>query len=127
MATVTDDQIQIPETPEELAEAIADKEWRAKAFADDETTKEVFDAYKSFVNRGEEISKQVAEHTEATMMKFLKDNGHDAPKSTPAAGSKYRMLEAAFVGFAKRVGMSPRDLDFMVWAVYRNGGHIHFD
>jgi len=61
------------------------------------------------------------------VLKFLRDNGHAAPKATPAAGSKYRYLEAAFVGYAQRTGMAMRDFDFMVWAVYRNGGHITFD
>lgn len=58
------------------------------------------------------------------VLKFLRDNGADAPKITPPAGRKYYILERAFVEYAERLDVMPRDLDFFVWTVYRNGGHI---
>ena len=59
------------------------------------------------------------------VLKYLRDNGHpDAPKNTPAYGRKYRELEKTFVSHARRLGLSPRDLDYFVWATYRAGGNI---
>jgi hypothetical protein len=37
------------------------------------------------------------------------------PKTTPPAGANYRRLEQIFVGCARALGMSPADLDLMVW------------
>jgi thermostable 8-oxoguanine DNA glycosylase len=61
------------------------------------------------------------------VLKFLRDcdlGGLVVPKSTPAWGPTYRDLEGAFVYRAKKLGMSCRDLDFFVWATYRNGGKV---
>lgn len=60
------------------------------------------------------------------VLKFLRDQGIAAPKTTPPAGKKYKTLEMLFVEYADRLGIQPRDLDFMVWAVYRNQGNIKF-
>ena len=61
------------------------------------------------------------------VLKFLRDCGYDAPKSTPPAGNKYTELEDAFISKADMLGVLPRDLDFFVWSVYRNGGYLFFD
>lgn len=59
------------------------------------------------------------------VLKFLADVGvPNVPKSTPTWGGNYRRLEVAFMERCEKLQMSPRDLDFFVWAVYRNGGKI---
>lgn len=59
------------------------------------------------------------------VLKFLRDNGSpDAPRATPPAGRRYRMLERTFVTLAHEIGTTPRELDYFAWAVYRNGGQI---
>lgn len=53
------------------------------------------------------------------VLKMLRENGHrDAPRSTPPAGATYRLLEAAFLRFADRVGMTPAAFDLLVWTTY---------
>lgn len=75
MATATEDHLTIPATPEEFTEALLDDDWRAKAFADADTTKEVLQGYNKLVNKADNIAKQTSEQLESTMMKFLKDHG----------------------------------------------------
>lgn len=55
------------------------------------------------------------------VLKFLGDQGHLVPKSTPPEGERYCKLEKIFLDYADRFGMTPRDLDFFVWATYRQG------
>jgi hypothetical protein len=69
------DTLSIPESPEEFTEALLDDAWRAAAFSDAETTKEVLAEYRKLVNKGDEIAKQTSEQVESAMLKFLKDNG----------------------------------------------------
>jgi hypothetical protein len=52
-------------------------------------------------------------------LKFLRDKGHDVPKSTPT-GKKYRDLEIIFLKYANESGMSVADFDLMIWNRYRN-------
>lgn len=61
------------------------------------------------------------------LLKFLRDNGIDAPKATPPKGKRYHELEKVFLRYAEKLGIPPRDLDFMIWTIYRNNGHIRFD
>lgn len=60
------------------------------------------------------------------VLKWLRFVGHDAPKSTPPAGSAlYDSLERAFIAEADRRGFNPRLLDAMIWehaANYAGGG-----
>lgn len=49
------------------------------------------------------------------VLKFLRELGHKAPKSTPPAGPIYRRLELAFIAEADRQGKTPRELDYEVW------------
>lgn len=71
------DMLTIPETPEELQEALVDDDFRAQVFGDAsaENIQEFLKGYKKAVNAGDAIAKQTSEQLEATMMKFLKDNG----------------------------------------------------
>lgn len=57
------------------------------------------------------------------ILKFLRDNGHDVPKSTPA-GKKYKELEQVFLKYAKAAKMSVADFDLRVWNKYRNGEKV---
>lgn len=49
------------------------------------------------------------------ILRWLKAKGYDAPKATPT-GKKHRELEIAFLEEAKKLNMSPRDLDAKIWA-----------
>ena len=52
------------------------------------------------------------------ILKFLRDKGHEVPKSTPT-GKKYRDLEKVFLGYVAESGMSVADFDLMIWNDYR--------
>lgn len=49
------------------------------------------------------------------ILRWMKGLGYDAPKSTPT-GDKYLELEAAFIREADERGVTPRELDFSIWA-----------
>lgn len=49
------------------------------------------------------------------VLKELRANGIDAPRSTPPAGPKYRQLEAEFLRLADASGMTAADFDLQVW------------
>jgi len=49
------------------------------------------------------------------ILRFLKEMGYDAPRTTPPAGKKYKELEDAFIKEADRVGLTPAQLDSYVW------------
>lgn len=51
------------------------------------------------------------------ILKWLRLQGYDAPKSTPT-GRRYLELEKAFIKEAKRRGKSVRELDTEVWKSY---------
>lgn len=50
------------------------------------------------------------------VLRWMKDKGYDVPKSTPN-GKKYLEIEKLFIAEADKRGVSPRDLDFAIWAV----------
>lgn len=52
------------------------------------------------------------------ILKWLREVGYDAPKSTPPAGKKYQELEDAFLQEADDAGLSPRELDYKIWSRY---------
>ena len=80
------DTLIIPDTPEGLAEALSDDEWRAKAFADAESTKEFLAEYNKLINKGDAIAQQTAEQTSAALIKMLKDYGiTDLPSKAEVA------------------------------------------
>ncbi len=58
------------------------------------------------------------------VLHFLRDQGHDAPQSTPPAGPSYTKFENAFLDIADERGLPPAVLDFHVWAAYREGRRI---
>jgi hypothetical protein len=52
------------------------------------------------------------------ILKWLRANGYNAPKSTPPPGKKYRELELAFLAEGKKRGLSAKDWDTQVWKMY---------
>jgi hypothetical protein len=52
------------------------------------------------------------------VLKYLRTQGYDAPKSTPPKGKKYEYLESVFIRLAKKQGKTIRELDTEVWKSY---------
>lgn len=52
------------------------------------------------------------------ILKFLSDQGHKVPKSTPT-GKKYAELETLFLQYVDKSGLTPSDFDLMIWNRYR--------
>jgi hypothetical protein len=48
------------------------------------------------------------------ILAWLKDKGHDVPKTTPS-GKKYLELETIFLAYCKRMSKLPADLDLEIW------------
>jgi hypothetical protein len=55
------------------------------------------------------------------VLRWLREHGYNAPKSTPPAGKKYQELEQAFVKEAKKRRLSVKELDTIVWQTYATG------
>jgi hypothetical protein len=55
------------------------------------------------------------------VLKHLRANGIQAPKTTPPAGKTYRRLELEFLKLADASGMCVADYDLAVWKLY--SGH----
>lgn len=53
------------------------------------------------------------------ILKFLADQGYDAPKVTPT-GKKYQEVESWFLKEVAASGMSVADFDLKIWNEYRN-------
>jgi len=51
------------------------------------------------------------------ILKFLKEKGHDVPKTTPS-GKRYLTLEQAFLTEADKSGMTVADFDLHLWRKY---------
>lgn len=51
------------------------------------------------------------------VLKFLRELGYKAPKTTPT-GKKYKELEEAFLTICEKRGISPNQLDADVWLAY---------
>jgi thermostable 8-oxoguanine DNA glycosylase len=58
------------------------------------------------------------------VLKFLRSQGYDAPKSTPPRGILYDTLERAFRREAEKRGMTMRELDTAVWTAYSEGREL---
>lgn len=52
------------------------------------------------------------------ILKWLRANGYDAPKSTPSAGPTYRRLEQAFIAEGTKRGLTPKEWDTQIWKMY---------
>lgn len=52
------------------------------------------------------------------VLRWLREHGYDAPKTTPQNRGKYRKLEKIFIKEAEKRGISPRDLDWQIWSNY---------
>lgn len=55
------------------------------------------------------------------VLKWLRSQGYDAPKSTPASKKKYTYLENAFINEARLRNLTPDELDVAVWQHYARG------
>lgn len=55
------------------------------------------------------------------VLKWLRANGYDAPKSSPPPGKKYRELELAFLREGKARGLTAKEWDTQVWQQYAKG------
>lgn len=53
------------------------------------------------------------------ILKYLRDRGHEVPKSTPS-GRKYRELEIVFLEYVKQSGKTVAEFDLEIWNEYRN-------
>lgn len=53
------------------------------------------------------------------VLKFMKDNGYDVPKSTPT-GKRYLYLESEFLKLARQSNVSVAEFDLAIWNDYRN-------
>jgi endonuclease III len=58
------------------------------------------------------------------VLKWLRDNGHKAPKATPPSPVAYRRLEQIFIKEAKARGKTPAAFDLEVWEHYANKASI---
>lgn len=48
------------------------------------------------------------------VLRWLREKGYDVPRSTPS-GPKYKRIEKIFLTEAKTLGLTPRQLDEMIW------------
>ena len=55
------------------------------------------------------------------ILKFLRDQGHKVPKSTPI-GKKYKECEQLFLQYAKESGKTVAEFDLEIWNHYRSFG-----
>ncbi len=53
------------------------------------------------------------------ILKFLRDQGIDAPISTPSSRKKYLELEKTFIEFADKAGKPIAEYDLAIWRKYR--------
>lgn len=52
------------------------------------------------------------------VLHWMRDNGYNAPKSTPPPGKKYRELELAFIAEGRKRGLTAKEWDTQVWQQY---------
>lgn len=49
------------------------------------------------------------------VLRWLRNQGHAVPKSTPPAGRTYDRIEQIFLSEAQKLGVTPRQLDEAIW------------
>lgn len=52
------------------------------------------------------------------VLRWLRQHGYNAPKTTPPAGLRYDNLEAAFLTECDQRGVNPADLDLAIWTEF---------
>ncbi len=52
------------------------------------------------------------------ILKYLREQGFDAPKSTPSSKKKYADLEKAFLSLADKAGVPVAEFDLAIWKQY---------
>lgn len=59
------------------------------------------------------------------ILKFLREKGHEVPKSTPSSKKMYEDLENLFIAYAKKSGKPIAEFDLEIWKKYAyNGGKV---
>ena len=58
------------------------------------------------------------------VLKFLRDKGHNVPKSTPAGKKQYRELELLFLNYVKKSGKTVADFDLEIWRRYSGNNNV---
>jgi len=57
------------------------------------------------------------------ILKFLREQGHDVPKSTPGTDKAYKSIEKLFLKYANKSGKTVADFDLKIWKKHAyNGG-----
>lgn len=49
------------------------------------------------------------------ILRWMREQGYDAPRGTPQSPALYAQLERAFLAEAHKRGMTPRELDLLIW------------
>lgn len=57
------------------------------------------------------------------LLKFMRDNGYDVPKSTPTK-KKYKIIEKQFLDIVKLTKMTVSELDLKIWNCYNQGNKL---
>ena len=57
------------------------------------------------------------------ILKFLREKGHDAPKSTPSK-KKYKDLEKVFLKYVRKSGKSVAEFDLEIWNKFRKSQKV---
>lgn len=82
--------IKIPDSPEALQEALSNDAWRAEAFADPKTTKDIFASYAKMVDKSGDISNQISDQVTASLTEMLKEHGAtDRPDQTKLEDTEF--------------------------------------
>lgn len=53
------------------------------------------------------------------VLRWMREQGYDAPRQTPSSSKKYAELEAAFIREAEERGLTPAQLDAQIWEAGR--------
>lgn len=128
---LNDATITVPDTPEGLAELLADDAKRQAVFATKDTTQEFFAKYTKTMNNGGAISKQISEQVTNTMTEFLKENGVTKPDQTALAELKANMRTSTPPGFGngaiRNAAHNPKLLTAKLDGLYNGLGEFVMD
>lgn len=59
------------------------------------------------------------------VLRWLRAQGHAAPKQTPSSAKAYAALEKVFLEEAKRRGLTARELDLQIWEAASSAANKH--
>ena len=61
------------------------------------------------------------------VLKFLRDMGHEVPKSTPSSKKKYQEVEKIFLSYVNDSSLSVAEFDLYIWRLYSSGRTVKMD